>query len=135
MWGLPPTVADRSIHIRLKRRARNEALERARPSKIEREAQPFHDRAATWAEQNLDVLTQAEPLLPDELDDRTQDGAEPLLAIADVAGGKWPKRLREALVTLFGDKPKADGTQGLRLLADVRKVMGTLGCEAIHTAD
>jgi hypothetical protein len=133
--GLPPTVADRSIHIRLKRRARNEALERARPSKIEREAKPFHDRAATWAEQNLDVLTRAEPLLPDELDDRAQDGAEPLLAIADVAGGEWPKRLRGALVTLFGDKPKADDTQGLRLLADVRRVMDTLGCEAIHTAD
>ena len=32
----------------------------------------------------------ARPALPDELDDRAQDVWEPLLAIADLAGGDWP---------------------------------------------
>jgi hypothetical protein len=67
------------------------------------------------------VLSEAWPRLPDELNDRAQDTWEPLLAVADAAGGPWPKRARLAAVEL------ADGRVGeeslrVQLLADIAAV-------------
>ena len=67
-------------------------------------------------------LERARPALPDELSDRAQDAAEPLLAIADVAGGDWPTRGRDTLVGLALDRDVSEGTIGVRLLADIRAI-------------
>ena len=48
--------------------------------------------------------------------------AEPLLAIADVAGGDWPTRARDTLVGLALDRDVSEGTIGVRLLADIRAI-------------
>jgi len=66
----------------------------------------------------------ARPGLPAELDDRAQDSAEPLLAIADHAAGDWPIRARLALVELHGGREIDDESSGVRLLADIRTVLG-----------
>jgi hypothetical protein len=59
-------------------------------------------------------------LLPDSLSDRQQDGAEPLLAIADAAGGDWPSQGRAALIELCTGSAATDESVGVRLLADIR---------------
>jgi hypothetical protein len=46
---------------------------------------------------------------------------EPLLAIADAAGGEWSTRAREAAVRLSSREPD-EATLGVRLLADIRSV-------------
>lgn len=130
--SLPDTIQDRSICIRLKRRARNEPLERGRPSVIEKEAAPLRDRAAAWAVAAVDELAEAEPDLPDELSDRAQDGAEPLLAIADLADGPWAKAARDALVALHRDEDEDDST-AVRLLADVRTVFDAKAADHLYT--
>ena len=93
---LPATVADRSVAILLKRKAPDEPVARFRRREVERATEPLLDRIHAWADANLDLLREARPEIPDALDDRAADGWEPLLAIADLAGGIWPERARWA---------------------------------------
>jgi hypothetical protein len=57
-------------------------------------AEELRDRLTDWLEPQIEELRRARRELPDELDDRAQDIWEPLLAIADLAGGDWPTRAR-----------------------------------------
>lgn len=61
--------------------------------------------------------------LPPGLSDRAQDCWEPLIAIADLAGGGWPDKARAAAVALSGGV----GTAGMKelLLADLRELVNT----------
>jgi hypothetical protein len=120
---LPDTIRDRTISIRLKRRLRTEQIERLRLRAVRVEAEPLRVEIATWAGAHMDALAVAEPQLPDELDDRAQDVCEPLLAVADFAGGEWPERARQALIALRGGADE-DDELGIRLLADCKKAFG-----------
>src|SRR5207245_2700280 len=95
---LPDTVADRAIPIRLKRKERAEAVERFRERKARSETSQLLSRIESWAAASIPTLRGTAPALPDKLSDRAQDGVESLLAIAELAGGVWPSRAREALV-------------------------------------
>jgi len=54
-----------------------------------------------WVKDHLDELKGADdPQVPAELHDRAADNWRPLIAIADVAGGTWPERARQAAVAL-----------------------------------
>ncbi len=124
---LPDTVRDRSIPIRLQRKLPDELVERFRRRKVEPELKPLVEQIAAWGFQHSESLRQAEPLLPDELSDRQQDGAEPLLAIADAIGGEWPGRARAAFVELYGSPAAHDQSIGVRLLSAVRCVFKSVG--------
>lgn len=124
LGDLPETLADRSIPISLRRRRPDEKVERGRYRIIAAACEPLRQEAAQWAQENLEALRDMKPDLPEELSDRAQDGAEPLLAIADLAGKDWPERARSALVELHHDKPPEAESQGVRLLADVRAAIG-----------
>jgi hypothetical protein len=118
---LPDTVADRSLPIRLERRAPDETAERFRRRDVEVDALVLR-LALERIPELCPVLDEARADLPAELDDRAQDSAEPLLAIADLAGGDWPGRARRALVELHGGREIDDESSGVRLLSDVRTV-------------
>jgi len=96
---LPDTVRDRSIPIKLKR-ARRGAVARFREREANREGLEIAARLATWCAANLETLRQARPETLTQLSDRQSDCCEPLLAIADLAGGEWPEIARKALVEL-----------------------------------
>jgi hypothetical protein len=131
---LPDTIADRAVPIELRRRRQGEYVERFRQRKVEPDAVPLHSAAAAWVEANLGVLAEAEPELPDQLDDRAQDIVEPLLAIADAAGGEWPKRAREAAVALLtGGQRDAAESLGVRLLRDIHTVFKEKEAEQLRT--
>ena len=116
-------MAYHSIPIELQRRRPTERVERFRLRKVGTEALPLQEAAATWAEAHLEALAEAKPELPEELDDRPQHIIEPLLAIADEAGGEWPKRAREAAVALLTGEHREDSESlGVRLLRDTRHV-------------
>jgi hypothetical protein len=132
---LPDTIADRAIAITLKRRAPNEPVTRFRWRDAEEEAQPIRELLASWAAASTDALTEARPDLPSELDDRAADVWEPLLAIADLAGGGWPGRARRAALALSVGSGKDDDSLGVRLLGDIRAVFGERGVDRIPTAE
>ena len=132
---LPDTVASRSIRIELKRRAPGEHVERFRRRRAEGEATSLYDRMAVWAAEHVETLADARPAIPDELGDRAADVWEPLLAIADLAGGGWPERARRAAVELSAGKRADDDSVGVRLLADIRRAFDERGLDRLATSE
>lgn len=125
---LPDTIADRSIIIRMQRRAKSEPVARFRAREAERGLFPLRAELAKWAQQ-ADFGAPAE--IPDELDDRAADAWEPLLAIADGAGEAWPERARRAALALSVRSDDSEQSLGVRLLSDVRTLMS--GDSALFT--
>lgn len=132
---LPDTVADRSIPIRLKRAARGEHVERFRRRDVEGQAAKLRAKVEMWAGATIGNLRDARPGLPETLTDRQQDGAEPLLAIADLAGGEWPQAARLALIELCAEAQAGDESIGVRVLADIRDVFKNRAEDRISSAD
>jgi len=83
----------------------------------------------------LEALQIAQPELPDELGDRAADVWEPLLAIADRAGGEWPKRARQAALVLSAKQASEDDSLGVRLLGDTRVVFLQRDADRIFTEE
>jgi Protein of unknown function (DUF3631)/Bifunctional DNA primase/polymerase, N-terminal len=131
---LPDTLADRSITVRLERRTREEVVERFRRREAVPKAETLRDALAAAVEPLTDELRAARPRLPDELDDRAEDYWEPLLAIADLAGGGWPERARSAAVELSSGAEREDDSLSLRLLTDVRTVFSEKGAASLKTS-
>jgi hypothetical protein len=128
---LPDTVADRAIPILMLKRKRTEPVEKLRQRTARGEAAPV---VAALVEALAAQPPALEAQIPAELPDRAGDAWEPLLAIADSAGGAWPARARRAAVILHAGREQ-DDSLGLRLLSDVRVVFDARGVERISTAD
>jgi len=122
--ALPETIHDRAITIRAKRKTKSEKVERLKRRQVEPRAAKLKTALEAWAIEAHDVLQDARPELPDALDDRAQDAWEPLLAIADLAGGDWPRRARAAALALSADEDYEDDSAGVRLLVAMRGVFG-----------
>jgi hypothetical protein len=131
---LPGPLMDRSIVIQMRRRTATEHVERVRPSALLKTFEAFRPRLARWSKDNCEAVGGAQPALPDEIGDRAQDIWEPLLAIADLAGGCWGNLARAAAVALSGGSPE-DDTAGLMLLVDIRSVFESKAVDRITTKD
>jgi hypothetical protein len=118
---LPDTLASRSILIRMKRRAPDEKVESFRIRYAESEAKPIRDALVEWCEEKEGDLLIAEPSLPEGIEDRDADVWEPLIAIADVAGGDWPETARRAAVYLTKEGAEETVTSGVELLQHIRE--------------
>ncbi len=132
---LPDTVADRAIAIVLKRKAPGETVARFKWRRAQEEGAPLREKLAAWASRAVDTLRDAGPTIPDELDDRAADGWEPLLAIADAAGGEWPDRARRAALALSVGDAREDDSLGVRLLRDIRAVFDGRGTGRLPSGD
>ena len=117
---LPDTLQSRCIAIRLKRKAPGEDVARFRERDAAAEGSNLHLRLANWAEGAIEKLRVARPSLPEELGDRQADVWEPLLAIADQAGGQWPSRARNAALNLSLGRDIHEDSLGIQLLKDCR---------------
>jgi hypothetical protein len=128
---LPETIADRSIVLRMRRRAADEPIAPFRWKAARAASTPLRRRLEAWAHRCIDELTTAEPAMPPGLRDRSADVWEPLLAIADAAGGHWPARARAAAVELLGGID--DTSIGVSLLGAIRSVFTDLDAARIPT--
>jgi len=133
---LPDTVRDRTVPIELVRRARDEKVARFRKREAEKEAAAIRTELEAWAKEPdiIEKLREARPSLPDALSDRQQDICEPLLAIADMAGGNWTERARAALVTLCSQSDDNESL-GVKLLSDIREAFTSAQSDEIATLD
>jgi hypothetical protein len=132
---LSDTIKDRSIPIRLQRRTRDEQVERFRRRDAEIDADPIRISLEQLAAFQVETLKAARPDLPPELDDRAQDVWEPLLAIADLAGGDWPARARAAALKLSTGIEREEDSLTAKLITDVYVVFTETGEERLRTAD
>ena len=120
---LPDTVRDRSVPIQLVRRSRDERIERFRKREAEKVVCVIRAELDAWAHcaDNIVTLRDSRPVPPEALSDRQADICEPLLAIAEMAGNRWPELARGALVKLCCQSEE-DESIGARLLRDIRTV-------------
>jgi hypothetical protein len=132
---LPDTIADRSIPIRLKRAARGEGVARFRRREVLPEAEQLRNDQLIWCTSLDSILEYVRPELPDELSDRKQDVAEPLLAIADAAGGDWRDKARRALIELCAEARALEDSIGVQLLGDIRNILVDRGIDRIPSCE
>ena len=133
---LPATIADRAIPIALKRRTSDEPVERFRERNARAIAAPITAGLLAWIDRAVPTLRAARPTLPAALNDRAQDVWEPLLAIAELAGGPWPDRAKRAAVALMADDDGI-GEDDIRveLLQDTRDVFTQTGASFIASGE
>jgi hypothetical protein len=140
---LPDTIRDRSIVLGMERLADNEVVDDLFPDDDEVAAvvEQLRERLANWAEENRETLTawrRRERL--GALDTRLQEAWDPLLAIADLAGGEWPRRAKEAAIALAtGTVDPSEGEHGHLLLLALRDLLTKKSpqatrdlCQAVH---
>jgi hypothetical protein len=120
--ALPDTLHDRSVPVELKRRLAKEKVEPFRPDRADH-LDELARKAARWAKDHADGVSEADPAMPDGVINRLADNWRPLLAIADMANGRWPKRARAAARRGYGAEME-DGSLHELLLADIRDVFG-----------
>lgn len=130
---LADTVTSRSIIFELRRKTADEKVERLRMA----EPNLFADLTAKLARFSADYIQQvknSKPILPNALGDRDQDNWEPLLQVANVAGGHWiDTALKTALrLSCSAQTPMSSANE---LLADIQEIFDIKSVIKITTAE
>jgi hypothetical protein len=121
--GKPPaTIYDRSIVLNLQRKKPSVRVERFR-SHSRKELHKLARKALRWTRDNKKkILEKSDPAPLDNLNDRANDNWRPLLAVADVAGGQWPKLARDAAAKLADTTGHDAASTGEMLIHDIRSI-------------
>jgi hypothetical protein len=128
---LPDTILSRAVVIHMRRRAPGQQVRPYRERVAAPEGEALRKQLAAWAARAAKRVGRPWPDMPPGVDDRPGDVWEPLLMVADLAGGDWPGLAREACVALVAGARDDSQTTGTRLLADLREVFGA--AEALPT--
>ena len=131
LGSLPDTLMARSVIIKMRPRAPYEEIESFHFRRHESEGTALKQRLAEWAGDVGKGAGEAWPDLPKGIQDRPAEIWEPLIAVADVAGGDWPEKSRKACVALCRDAEDRGVSLGLRLLSDIRILFGD--ADAMHS--
>jgi putative DNA primase/helicase len=112
----PPTLLSRSIEIRMRRKRPEETTANFRGDRADPTLAEVQRKFARAAADNADALRLADPNMGD-LFNRDADNWRPMFAVAELAGGDWPRRVRElALASVASDAEQSTKEQ---LLADM----------------
>jgi putative DNA primase/helicase len=127
---IPDTTASRAIVIEMSRKLPDEVVENF--DHIDNpEFEEIRARALRWTEDNLERLKGADPALPDGFMNRLGANWRLMIAIADAAGGDWPKKARKSAAVIAKNKATIDAGRGVELLADTRDVFDRLGVDRL----
>ncbi|MFI8880999.1 DUF3631 domain-containing protein [Streptomyces sp. NPDC053813] len=133
---LPDTIMDRAIVIRMQKRKPGERITPFRSRYSVPELHTLRDRLANWLVPQRGSVAGAVPKMP--VEDRAADTWEPLVIVADLAGGHWPARARAACLAMTRSEVVQDEQTTLktRLLRDIRRVFEQEGGrEALRSQD
>ena len=135
LGDLPDTLMSRSVIIRMRKRLPSEHIESFRRRLHLPAGTDLRDRLASWCAGVSAQIADAWPEMPDGVTDRPADVWEPLLAIADAAGGHWPRTARTACTALVKVAESREASLGVKLLADVRDVFAEADVDRLSTDD
>jgi len=125
------TTRSRCIDIELKRKRPSETVVHFRAID-DAGLQELRQQAQRWANDNAEGLKGAEPTMPEGFNNRLGDNFRLLFAIADLAGGEWPEKAREAAQVL--SRVADVSSQSIRLLADIKTAFDAISTNAISSA-
>jgi putative DNA primase/helicase len=116
---LPPNSMGRSIHFGMLPKLPSETIEEFKYADDD-EFLVQRRKLARFALDNAEALRAANPAMPEGFDNRLRQNWKLMFAIADLAGGPWPKRVRAAAVKLTKQyyEPSV-GRQCLSLFAEL----------------
>ncbi len=117
--SLPDTLDDRSVRVRMRRRAATEVIEKLRRDRLG-QFEIARRKAVRWANDHGAALGRLDPSLPDLKNDRAVDNWRPLVTIADCAGARWGELARKAAVELSKFEADDEDTWRILLLEDLR---------------
>lgn len=131
--NLPDTIEDRSIIIQLRRKLPHEKREKIRnlpPPMFNN----LRKKCVRLSADNIDLLTNINPEIPNTLNDRAADNWRPLLVIAELARYCWPKHARNAAL-YFCDTASSSISINIELLQDIKNVFEEKKSDRISTYD
>jgi hypothetical protein len=131
--NLPRTITTRGIIIHMRRRAPGEHVEPFEEQDALAAANPLRAQLAHWVGTVAGDLQASRPEMPAGVVDRKAEIWRALLAVADAAGGDWPKRAREACEYFALGTQAASASLGTRLLADLKEIFD--GRDRMKTTD
>lgn len=120
---LPPATMSRTLKVYLEQRRPEQHIDSYMARLHDPQGEAIGRALGDWAGSVAMELAEAWPDLPEGCEDRAADCWWPLFAIADVAGGNWPERIRAAYAELAKGVPAEPETSPLQgLLSDVYAV-------------
>jgi Protein of unknown function (DUF3631) len=117
--NMPGTTLSRCINCRIWPKPPSEVVDDFDECDDE-EFKIIRRKLARWSVDNAIALRSAKP--ESSFNNRMRKNWKVLLAIADLAGGGWPKRARDAALELGTDRDEP--SEGVRLFAAIRNLMG-----------
>ena len=129
------TLIDRAIVIEMRRKTSAETVEAMRVDKLLTALEPLRRMAKRWAADHVAALSDAEPDIPEELQNRARDNWRPLLAIASAAGGGWSRRGFEVAGRMQRAAPDPSrDSPGVQLLEAIRELFEAEPVEFVPTS-
>ncbi|GAA2656289.1 hypothetical protein GCM10009864_22790 [Streptomyces lunalinharesii] len=119
---LPDTITDRSVVLRIQKRKPSEKVAPFRSRYAAPELNALRGRLAAWLGPLRSTAARMVPQMP--VEDRAADTWEPLVIIADLAGGHWPAQARAACVAMTRFEAVQDEQTNVkvRLLRDIHRI-------------
>lgn len=133
--AMPDTITDRAVNISMRRRKPGEKVSQFRSRRDGPVLDRVRVRLAAWATNHLEELSKSEPDMP--VEDRAADTWEPLIAVADAAGGHWPKTARTACKVLVAaaESAEEDTSLQVKLLTDLRGIFTERGASFLSSTE
>ncbi|MGA4799259.1 DUF3631 domain-containing protein [Streptomyces lavendulocolor] len=118
---LPDTIMDRAVVLRMQKRKPGERITPFRSRYSVPKLHAARDRLAAWLTPLRGTAARLVPKMP--VEDRAADTWEPLVIVADLAGGHWLAKARAACLTMTRHEAVQDEQTILktRLLRDIRR--------------
>lgn len=133
--SIASTLHSRSIRLELRRKLSGESVENLRHAN-KQQLNNLVRRMARFAEDVNTEIRVARPAPISSLNNRAQDNWEPLLAIADAAGGTWPERARNSAQQIASKEAINEATDvGTELLTDIRAAFERLKVSRVSSSD
>jgi len=132
---MPDTIEDRAVVVVMRRRKKSETVAPYRTRRDRPYLEELSHQLAEWAESVMDTAAGWEPSNMG-VEDRAADVWEPLLTVADMAGGRWPALAREAAAYMVSEaeSESEESSLNIKLLADMRTIFDTEGAEFLPSA-
>ena len=137
---IPDTLEDRSIRLPMRRKLPGERVASLRQTgqaavALQAETGALVRQIARWVEDHQAKIALANPSPLAGLGDRAMDNWMPLLSIAEVLGGTWPERARQAALALSGQAATDNESLKVELLRDIQGVYHDNGRDRLASAD
>lgn len=131
---MPDTIEDRAVVVVMRRRKPSEQVAPYRTRRDRPALEDLADDLASWAGSVVDAATGYEPANLG-VEDRAADVWEPLVTVADMAGGRWPALARDAAAYMVSEaeSESEDSSLNIRLLADIKTIFDEDGVKFLRS--